>query len=59
VRTPRFPRKLDKRLHELLDRQDSDGTLNADDQREAETLVDLANFLTLLKLKAARLGKRN
>jgi hypothetical protein len=48
----RFPRGVDERLHGLLDRQDRGEELTLDERREAEGLVDLAEFLSLLKLRA-------
>jgi len=50
----RLPRGVDERLHGLLDRQDRSEELTADERREAEGLVDLAEFLSLLKLRAQR-----
>jgi hypothetical protein len=40
------------RLRGLLDRQDAPYTLTADERAEAEGLVDLADLLTLLRLRA-------
>ena len=58
----RMPRALHARLQELLDRQDEGHALTAAERKEAEGLVDLAEFLTLLKLQAqvsrAGRGKR-
>jgi hypothetical protein len=47
-----FPEALDKRLHELLDRQDHIGSLTVREQKEAEGLVELAELLSLLRLRA-------
>jgi hypothetical protein len=49
----KFPRALDLRLTELLDRYDRDGKLSAKERREAEALVEVAEFCTLLKLTTA------
>ncbi|MBC7854785.1 MAG: hypothetical protein IAF94_15240 [Pirellulaceae bacterium] len=49
----KFSPALDQRLTELLDRQDRDGKLSAQERREAEALVEVAEFCTLLKLTAA------
>jgi hypothetical protein len=46
-----LPRGVDERLHALLDRQDRGEELTLDERREAEGLVDLAELLSLLKLR--------
>jgi hypothetical protein len=51
-RTFQMPRALDNRLQELLDRQDQQGKLTTAERREARALVDLAEMLSLLKLRA-------
>jgi len=53
----RLPRGVDKRLHSLLDRQDRGEELLPDERLEAEGLVDLAELLSLLKLRAERAGQ--
>ncbi len=50
----RLPRGVDDRLQGLLDRQDRGEELTPDERREAKGLVDLAEFLSLLKLRAQR-----
>lgn len=52
----RLPSGVQKRLQSLLDRQDQGGKLSAAEQREAEGLVDLAEWLSLLRLRAERLA---
>jgi len=52
----RLPAGVDERLTHLLDRQDEDGALNPAERREAEGLADLAELLSLLRLRAQRLG---
>jgi hypothetical protein len=52
----RLPRGVQHRLKELLDKQDAGGALTADEKREAEGLVDLADLLSLLRLRAERLN---
>jgi len=47
-----LPRGVSERLHGLLDRQDRGEELTREERREAEGLVDLAEFLSLLKLRA-------
>lgn len=46
----RLPPAVDARLQRLLDRQDRGQVLSTEEQAEAEGLVDLAEFLTLLQL---------
>ena len=50
----RLPGGVHDRLHELLDRQDAGYPLSDAERREAEGLVSLADFLSLLKLRAER-----
>lgn len=50
----RLPEAVAARLQTLLDRQDSGQPLTAQEREEAEGLVDLAEFLTLLRLRAER-----
>jgi len=52
----RLPDAVDARLQELLDRQDSGQPLSPRERDEAEGLVNLAEFLTLLRLRAERLA---
>jgi hypothetical protein len=49
-----FPEGLDRRLQVLLDKQDGGTPLSPDEQAEAEGLVDLAELLTLLRLRSSR-----
>lgn len=51
----RLPEAVAARLQTLLDRQDSGQPLTAQECEEAEGLVDLAEFLTLLRLRAERM----
>ncbi len=50
----RLPGAVASRLQSLLDRQDAGDSLTADERAEAEGLVDLADLLTLLRLRAER-----
>ena len=52
----RLPEAVDERLRALLDRQDSGQPLTPPERDEAEGLVNLAEFLTLLRLRAERLS---
>jgi ribosome assembly protein YihI (activator of Der GTPase) len=48
---------LQARLQSLLDRQDAGETLSTAERHEAEGLVDLAEFLSLLALRATRVSR--
>jgi hypothetical protein len=50
----RLPEGVEARLHALLDRQDQGPPLTDAGWQEAEGLVDLAEFLTLLRWRAER-----
>jgi hypothetical protein len=52
----RLPSALNNRLQDLLDRQDRGEPLAAAEQEEAEGLVELAELLTLLRLRAQRVA---
>jgi hypothetical protein len=47
----RLPPGVNDRLQELLDRQDRGVSLNEAERREAEGLVEMAELLTLLRLR--------
>ena len=53
----RLPEAVDARLHTLLERQDSGQPLTDQEREEAEGLVNLAEFLTLLRLRAERMSQ--
>jgi hypothetical protein len=55
LRELRLPTGVNERLQELLDRQDTPDGLSPGERREAEGLADLAELLTLLRLRARRL----
>ncbi len=50
----RLPAAVASRLQSLLDRQDAGHPLTSAERAEAEGLVDLADLLTLLRLRAER-----
>lgn len=50
----RLPEAVAARLQSLLDQQDAGKPLSLQERDEAEGLVDLAEFLTLLRLRAER-----
>jgi hypothetical protein len=54
----RLPPAVDKRLQGLLDRQDGGERLTAAERKEAEGLVNLAELLSLLRLRAGRAGRQ-
>ena len=49
-----LPAAVQNRLQALLDRQDQGESLTAAERQEAEGLVELAEFLSLLRLRAGR-----
>jgi hypothetical protein len=51
----RLPRAVAARLQTLLDRQDSGEPLSSQEREEAEGLVNLAEVLTLLRLRVERI----
>ncbi len=53
----RLPPGVNERLQSLLDRQDLGQTLTAEESKEAEGLVNLAEFLSLLRLRALRASR--
>jgi len=55
----RLPVALDARLQELLDRQDHEGKLTRAERREALALTELAEMLTLMKLRADRTSRHD
>ena len=55
----RLPKGVDKRLQELLDRQDRGEKLTNAEKKEAEGLVDLAEMLSLLRLRSKRVWRES
>ena len=53
----KLPSGVNDRLQDLLDRQDRGETLTHDERREADGLVDLAEMLSLLRLRAQRIWR--
>ena len=49
-----LPEGVDRRLQALLDKQDAGEGLSEDERLEAEGLVDLAETLSLLRLRVSR-----
>ncbi|PZD73128.1 hypothetical protein C1752_02708 [Acaryochloris thomasi RCC1774] len=52
-----LPEAVHARLQLLLDRQDAGESLTPLEQKEAEGLVELAEFLPLLHLRSPRVAK--
>lgn len=50
----KLPKAVDARLQSLLDKQDRGEDLTATERLEAEGLVNLAELLSLLRLRAQR-----
>jgi hypothetical protein len=55
--TFQLPRGVDERLQSLLDRQDQGAELTTAERLEAEGLVNLAELLSLLRLRAERASR--
>jgi hypothetical protein len=53
----RLPKAVSARLQSLLDRQDAGHPLTPSEREEAEGLVNLAEFLTLLRARAERMAQ--
>lgn len=52
----RLPDGVNARLQELLGKQDATGALTEAEREEAEGLVDLNDFLSLLRIRTKGLG---
>ena len=50
----RLPAGVQSRLQDLLDKQDDGQPLTDSERSEAEGLVDLAEFLTILRLRSEK-----
>ncbi len=53
----RLPEAVQQRLQFLLDRQDEGELLSVDERREAEGLVNVAELLSLLRMRSERAGR--
>ena len=51
-----LPPGVQHRLHELLNKQENGAPLTDEERSEAEGLVDLADLLSLMRLRAQRLS---
>jgi hypothetical protein len=52
-----LPKAVHARLQLLLDRQDAGEVLTISDRQEAEGLVEMTEFLSLLRLQSQRIAK--
>ena len=55
----KLPKSVDNRLQTLLDRQDKGEKLTTAERNEAEGLVELAEMLSLLRLKSERVWRES
>jgi len=55
----KLPKGVNNRLQELLDRQDRGEKLTSSEKKEAEGLVDLAEMLSLLRLRSERVWRES
>jgi hypothetical protein len=53
----KLPEGVNDRLQELLNRQDQGLALTVSERKEAEGLVELAELLSLLRLRAQRISR--
>jgi len=53
-----LPDGVERRLHDLLDKQDSGQPLTDHERSEAEGLAHLNDFLSLLRLRSERLAQK-
>lgn len=54
----RLPKGVQQRLHALLDKQDQGQPLTLAEKREAKGLIDLAELLSLLRIRSRRLSSQ-
>lgn len=59
LREVKLPKGVDNRLQVLLDRQDKGEKLSMAEKKEAEGLVDLAEMLSLLRLRSERVSRQS
>lgn len=53
----KLPKAVDARLQSLLDKQDRGEDMSTAERMEAEGLVNLAEFLSLLRLRVQRVSQ--
>ena len=59
IRQFKLPKGVDNRLQELLDRQDRGEKLPKAERKEAEGLVNLAEMLSLLRMRSQRISRES
>ena len=59
ARQIKLPKGVDDRLQNLLDRQDRGEKLSTAEKKEAEGLVELAEILSLLRLRSENVSRTN
>jgi len=57
VQKIRLPKAVNDRLQNLLDRQDRGDKLSATERKEADGLVELAEMLSLMRMRSERVGR--
>ena len=57
ARRIKLPKGVNDRLQKLLDRQDRGEKLTAEEKREADGLVELAEMLSLMRLRSERVAR--
>lgn len=57
VQKIRLPKAVNDRLQNLLDRQDRGDKLSANERKEADGLVELAEMLTLMRMRSERVER--
>lgn len=55
----KLPKGVNDRLQYLLDRQDRGEKLSSEERKEAEGLVELAEMLSLLKIRSRKIIGKN
>jgi hypothetical protein len=53
----KLPTALDLRLQSLLDKQDQTGRLSRSERQEAKAIAELADMLSLMKLRARKVER--
>ena len=59
ARRIKLPKGVNDRLQKLLDRQDRGEKLTAEEKREADGLVELAEMLSLMRLRSERVARNS
>ena len=59
LRQIKLSKGVDNRLQTLLDRQDRGERLSTAEKKEAQGLVDLAEMLSLLRLRSERVSRQS